>query len=237
MSKNANYESEVKQLKPFQDETTRYISILDSAKANSIIFLQLRWFGKSLTLSMLQYFNGVQYRGQSDKLFKGLEVNKDVKENKVIPGKYLILKFDFSAVRYKHDLNEAGEELALNSIRSLKVFYEVYYHYLGGSLGQQISEKINQRSAMDSLANLVMPMGITSVVTRSLNLGSTEIQVWNIFRQVLDTFRLNLRLIVSASRKMDPEVATAPRYSFRNKDQDNQQQSFDIDRLRYTSGD
>ncbi|RPA91673.1 hypothetical protein L873DRAFT_1818968, partial [Choiromyces venosus 120613-1] len=124
-------------------DRTRYLSTLDSIRVRAILFLRPRRFGKSLTLSMLEHFHA------------DLDVDKDVKENKVTPGQYLILKFNFAEVRRTRDLNKAAEELALNIIRSLKRFYGDYYPYLGGSLGQMISENINQRSAIDSLANLV----------------------------------------------------------------------------------
>ncbi|PWW72054.1 hypothetical protein C7212DRAFT_337270, partial [Tuber magnatum] len=51
-------------------DRTRYISVLDSVDARAILFLRPRRFGKSLTLSMLEHFHGVQHRAQYDQLFK-----------------------------------------------------------------------------------------------------------------------------------------------------------------------
>ncbi|RPA89499.1 DUF1703-domain-containing protein [Choiromyces venosus 120613-1] len=136
-------------------DRTRYVSVLDSIHARAILFLRPRRFGKSLTLSMLEHFHGIQYRDQYDELFQDLDIDKDVKGDKITPGEYMILEFNFSAVNCTRDLNKAAEELALSIITRLKRFYEDYYPYLGGSLGQMISENINQRSAINSLANLV----------------------------------------------------------------------------------
>ena len=51
-------------------DRTRYLSVLNSVRARAILFLRPRRFGKSLTLSMLEHFHGVQHQGQYDKLFK-----------------------------------------------------------------------------------------------------------------------------------------------------------------------
>ncbi|PWW75688.1 hypothetical protein C7212DRAFT_363813 [Tuber magnatum] len=136
-------------------DRTRYVFILDSIDADTILFLRPRRFGKSLTLSMLEHFHGVQYSAQYGELFKDLDVDKDVKENKVTPGQYLILKFNFAAARRARDLDKAAEGLAVNIIGSLKDFYQTYYLHLGGPPGQLISENINLGDAIDSLRNLV----------------------------------------------------------------------------------
>ncbi|RPB03671.1 hypothetical protein L873DRAFT_1800155 [Choiromyces venosus 120613-1] len=142
-------------------DRTKYVPVLDSIDADVILFLRPRRFGKSLTLSMLEHFHGVEHRAQYGELFKDLDVDKDVKENRVTPGQYLILKFNFAEVRRTRDLNEAAQGLADNIIWSLKRFYGDYYPYLGGSLDQLISKKINQGDAIDSLRNLVEIVNLT----------------------------------------------------------------------------
>ncbi|RPB01509.1 hypothetical protein L873DRAFT_1803211, partial [Choiromyces venosus 120613-1] len=136
-------------------DRTRYVSVLDSIDARAILFLRPRRFGKSLTLSMLQHFHGIQHRDQYDELFQDLDIDKDVKGDKITPGEYMILKFNFSAVNRTRDLNKAAQGLAVSIIRNLKGFYGDYYSYLGESLGQLISERIDQGDAINSLANLV----------------------------------------------------------------------------------
>ncbi|RPB01402.1 hypothetical protein L873DRAFT_1803582, partial [Choiromyces venosus 120613-1] len=136
-------------------DRTKYVFVLDSIGAGVLLFLRPRRFGKSLTLSMLEHFHGVQHRAQYGELFKDLDVDQDVKQNRVTPGQYLILKFNFAKVRRTRDLNEAAQGLANNIIQSLEEFYGDYYPYLGGSLDQLISKEINQGDAIYSLANLV----------------------------------------------------------------------------------
>ncbi|RPA94025.1 hypothetical protein L873DRAFT_1814931 [Choiromyces venosus 120613-1] len=67
----------------------------------------------------------------------------------------MILEFNFAAVNRTRDLNKAAQGLANNIIWRLKRFYGDYYPYLGGSLDQLISKKINQGDAIHSLRNLV----------------------------------------------------------------------------------
>ncbi|RPA92487.1 hypothetical protein L873DRAFT_190163 [Choiromyces venosus 120613-1] len=106
-------------------DRTRYVSVLDSIHARAILFLRPRRFGKSLTLSMLQHFHGIQHRDQYDELFLDLDIDKDVKGDKITPGEYLILDFNFAEVNRTRDLNKAAEGLAVNIIWSLERFYRV----------------------------------------------------------------------------------------------------------------
>ncbi|KAG0131609.1 hypothetical protein HOY82DRAFT_539353 [Tuber indicum] len=155
-----------------------------SIDEDAILFLRPRWFGKSLTLSMLEHFHGVQHSSQYGKLCKDLDVDKDVKENKVIPGQYLILKFNFSEVQRMRDLNEAAHGLATNIILSLKQFYRTYYPYLGSPHCQLISENINSGDAINSLRNLV---GIVDYTLREVkSRGDTKYPLANVKGGMID---------------------------------------------------
>lgn len=50
-------------------DRTQYISILENIQ-DTLLFLRPRRFGKSLTVSMLAYFHGVQYKKHYNSLFK-----------------------------------------------------------------------------------------------------------------------------------------------------------------------
>jgi hypothetical protein len=51
-------------------DKTKYIPELQKMAANVQLVCRPRRFGKSLTVSMLRYFHGFQFRKQYDKLFK-----------------------------------------------------------------------------------------------------------------------------------------------------------------------
>lgn len=87
-----------------------------------------------------------------------LDVHKDVKANKVKPGEYFVLKFNFSAVRRSPDLAEAAQGLADSINGSVERFYQQNHSYFGVSEGKLISERINWEnpiSSLDELARLV----------------------------------------------------------------------------------
>lgn len=93
----------------FVDKTS-YIPVLEELNFPNIFFLRPRRFGKSLFLSMLEYYYGVQYAERFEELFGEYFVGRS--EN-VTPLKnsYYILKFNFSGIdtgieeeiRYKFD--------------------------------------------------------------------------------------------------------------------------------------
>ena len=51
-------------------DRTNYLSVLGTFKENVLLFLRPRRFGKSLTLSMLAHFHGVEYKDRYDELFQ-----------------------------------------------------------------------------------------------------------------------------------------------------------------------
>ena len=65
-------------------ETTRYA-----------VFLRPRRFGKSLLVSMLEYYYDITFADSFAKLFGGTDIGENPTEEH---GRYLVLKFDFSAV-------------------------------------------------------------------------------------------------------------------------------------------
>ncbi len=78
-------------------ETTRYA-----------MFLRPRRFGKSLLLSILEAYYDVAYADRFDEFFSGTDIGVDPTDER---GKYLILRFDFSAVtknvsRVQDDFND-----------------------------------------------------------------------------------------------------------------------------------
>ncbi|KAF8433982.1 hypothetical protein BGX38DRAFT_181858 [Terfezia claveryi] len=113
-------------------DRTRYISKLHELD-KFILFCRPRRFGKSLTVSMLEHFYGLQYADEHQSLYKGLDVQKDIGEKRVNPGQYFVLKFDFSQIRPRPDLPEANKILMDYLNCSIKAFYRKYAAYLGGN--------------------------------------------------------------------------------------------------------
>ncbi|KIX03383.1 uncharacterized protein Z518_06935 [Rhinocladiella mackenziei CBS 650.93] len=84
----------------------------------------------------------------------GLDVQKDIDERKVNPGKYFVLKFDFSKINPHPDLTEANEALIKMLNSSIEWFYEEYTAYLGGK-SEALSQDIDSKEPNISLKKCV----------------------------------------------------------------------------------
>ncbi|KAF8432162.1 hypothetical protein BGX38DRAFT_1276921 [Terfezia claveryi] len=131
-------------------DRTRYISKLHKLD-DFILFCRPRRFGKSLTVSMLEHFYGLQYADEHQSFYKGLDVQKDIDEKKVNPGQYFVLKFDFSKIRPRPDLPEANKILMDYLNYSIRAFYREYAAYLGGNF-TDLYQNIDNR---DPIINLL----------------------------------------------------------------------------------
>lgn len=134
-------------------DKTEYIPELEQGGRVKLV-CRPRRFGKSLTVTMLRYFHGFQFRDQYDELFKDLDVDKVVKNGIVRPGKYLILEFDFSRVDRSGNLNESAESLKRLINRGLSRFKRNYTKDLGESFASETSNFIENDPA-GNLADLV----------------------------------------------------------------------------------
>ena len=76
----------------FLDRTAK---IRDLEATRYAVFLRPRRFGKSLWTSILEAYYDVRYAGRFDEFFAGTDIGADPTDER---GKYLVLKFDFSAV-------------------------------------------------------------------------------------------------------------------------------------------
>lgn len=160
-------------------DRTQYISVIESILARVLLFLRPRRFGKSLTLSTLAHFHGVEHKERYNELFlvraipflfhflhihwlilplllQNLDVDNDVKAGKVTPGQYLILSFNFAGINRPNDFKLAEYELGRMIIGSLRLFYRTYAPYLGrGTCEELIQRYIDPNSPTFSLSECV----------------------------------------------------------------------------------
>ncbi|KAL1919969.1 uncharacterized protein VTP21DRAFT_1115 [Calcarisporiella thermophila] len=106
-------------------DRTQYLSTLEDIFTQDVLlFLRPRRFGKSLTLSMLAYFHGLEHKQNYHKLFKGLAIDQDVQAKKINPGQYFILSLDFAGINRSSNLDVAESELEKSMISSIENFTE-----------------------------------------------------------------------------------------------------------------
>ncbi len=78
-------------------DKTEFIRKLESLNFPNIFFLRPRRFGKSLLLSMLELYYGIQYKEKFDELFGEYYIGQS--ENTTpLKNSYYILKFNFSGI-------------------------------------------------------------------------------------------------------------------------------------------
>jgi Predicted AAA-ATPase/PD-(D/E)XK nuclease superfamily len=79
----------------FYQDRTHYIPVLESWGQKRFIYLRPRRFGKSLLLSVLQYYYGLQYKGLFDTLFGKTYIGTNPTPK---AHSYMMLRFDFSGI-------------------------------------------------------------------------------------------------------------------------------------------
>ncbi len=95
-SKSSNFASLIEENSYFVDKSA-FITKLESINDKYIFFLRPRRFGKSLTLSMLEYYYGIQHKERFDKLLGQYYIGKP--ENTTpLRNSYHILTFNFSGI-------------------------------------------------------------------------------------------------------------------------------------------
>ncbi|MCX6582470.1 MAG: AAA family ATPase, partial [Candidatus Aminicenantes bacterium] len=104
-------------------DKTRFIRNIEK-KGSFLFFIRPRRFGKSLFLSMLEYYYDIHRKDQFDLLFNGADIHSNPTKEK---NKYLVLSFNFSAVApEKSHLEEFFLQHILDSIRYFINKYEKY---------------------------------------------------------------------------------------------------------------
>ncbi len=104
-------------------DKTRFIRNIEK-KGKFLFFIRPRRFGKSLFLSMLEYYYDIYRKDQFDFLFNGADIHQNPTKEK---NKYLVLSFNFSAVAPdKSHLEEFFLQHILDSIRYFINKYEKY---------------------------------------------------------------------------------------------------------------
>lgn len=91
------------------------------------LFCRPGQFGKTFTLSMLQYFHSVGFDEQYSTLFGDLHVNDAVQKNEIQPGRYIVLEFDFAYM-----LGLATDELAVSKLQ----------RYINAQLGYFVKSQV-----------------------------------------------------------------------------------------------
>ena len=108
-------------------DRTFYLEKLESLSQRYLFFVRPRRFGKSLFLSVLEYYYGLQYKDKFERLFGKYYIGQNPTP---AANKYLILKFDFSQMDTSSFENTFKSFLG-NVKGSALTFLELYAHLFG----------------------------------------------------------------------------------------------------------
>lgn len=119
-SKTPNYASLIEE-NAFYVDKTQFIQTLESISDKYLFFLRPRRFGKSLTISMLEHYYGIQHKDKFERLFGEYFIGQ---QGNVTPLKnsYYVLNFSFSGIKTqssKEVETEFNSEVSTQLIRFL----------------------------------------------------------------------------------------------------------------------
>ncbi len=106
-------------------DKTKYVELLESLPEDYIFFLRPRKFGKSLFVSMLSYYYGIEHKDRFDKLFGNQYIGSRPTQK---ANSYYVINFDFSAVSSQESnvLFNSFNNKILDAIRGFNNSYKCF---------------------------------------------------------------------------------------------------------------
>lgn len=127
----------------FYQDRTEFIEKLEKWNSNFPVFLRPRRFGKSLFISTLHHYYGLEHKGDFQKLFGNLYIGQYPTNS---ANNYMVLRFEFSRIdTASHESTYQG--FLTNVIEGARTFLGAYQDYFSDEdkrtiLGQQSPEAI-----------------------------------------------------------------------------------------------
>ena len=106
-------------------DRTAYLHALENQSNRNLIFVRPRRFGKSLWLSMMYYYYGIEHKDQFETLFGDLDIGKNPTP---LRNTYLVLRFQFAGINV--DTDESTYRGFLYNVKTgVGSFMETYTDY------------------------------------------------------------------------------------------------------------
>ena len=111
----------------FYQDRTIFIETLEKWSSRYPVFLRPRRFGKSLFISTLQYYYGLEYKDEFQSLFGKLYIGQNPTK---LANSYLILRFEFSGIdTVTHESTYRGFSTnVLVAVRSFLAMYSQFFN-------------------------------------------------------------------------------------------------------------
>jgi hypothetical protein len=139
----ADFATLIREKKLYIDRTD-YIRKMEQESNTNLLFVRPRRFGKSLWISILTYYYGVQYKEQFDSIFGGLAIGKNPTP---LRNSYLILTFQFAGIDVDTDAS-TFYGFRMNVLFGVLKCMGAYPSYFS-------EEEMNEIKAIDTAANIL----------------------------------------------------------------------------------
>lgn len=126
-------------------DKTSFIPVIEQSD-RFFFFIRPRWFGKSLTLNMLQHYYDVRTRDKFDALFGDLYIGKHPTRDR---NSYLVLYLNFSGI--SGELHNYRQGLDAHCNTSFDYFCDIYAEYLPKGIKEVLNEKAGAVEQLDYL--------------------------------------------------------------------------------------
>jgi hypothetical protein len=103
-------------------DRTQYLEKLERSGSDCVIFLRPRRFGKSLWVSIMRHYYGIQYKNEFGDLFGKYYIGKQPTAN---ANQYLILAFDFSGIESENK-DKVFQDFLIKTRHSVGIFLSNY---------------------------------------------------------------------------------------------------------------
>jgi Predicted AAA-ATPase/PD-(D/E)XK nuclease superfamily len=113
--------------KTYYVDRTSYIERLENSGESYVIFLRPRRFGKSLWLSIMQHYYGIQFKDQFETLFSNTYIGQNRTPS---ANQYLILHFDFSGIESENK-DTVYHDFLEKVMGTIRLFVEDYKDIFG----------------------------------------------------------------------------------------------------------
>ncbi|MCS7036774.1 MAG: AAA family ATPase [Saprospiraceae bacterium] len=138
----SNFETLVKTGKHYVDRTM-YLAKMEEMDTRYHFFLRPRRFGKSLAVSVMEYYYGKQHRAKFEELFGRYYIGQHPTAG---ANAYLVLKFDFSGIR-TNDLKAIEESFAVR-VREQLLRSLLHYRALFSEEDFEVIQSQNQANEL-----------------------------------------------------------------------------------------
>ena len=133
----------------FYQDRSQFLSLLDSQPTLYHLFLRPRKFGKTLFLSMLDYYYGIEHKGSFEQLFGDLFIGKNPTAQ---ANSFLILRLDFSAIDSSSFENTyAG--FRRNVLSAARDFISRYPDLFNSKIIEEIEQETMPESILKSITD------------------------------------------------------------------------------------